>query len=29
LTSHDLLPDVFVNLCLCEIGVPASAVNVN
>ena len=29
LTSHDLLSDVFENLCLCEIGVPASTVNIN
>jgi hypothetical protein len=28
LTSH-VLSDVFGNLCLCEIGVPASAVNIN
>jgi NAD(P)-dependent dehydrogenase (short-subunit alcohol dehydrogenase family) len=28
LTSNDLLSDVFGNLCLCEIGVSASAVNI-
>jgi hypothetical protein len=29
LPSHDLLSDAFGNLCWCEIGVPASAVNIN
>jgi hypothetical protein len=29
LIFHDLLSGVFGNLCLCEIGVPTSAVNID